>query len=460
MEISKNDIYDIFNKLRDEIVSFDIVDNRKKLEKFLVADSGGRKDNVFVRRSPVPVSLLIYYLMRHNPVSSQISIEEFFDQIDSSPVSKSAISQRRSRLSPDIFKYLNRILISECYNKAGETFHKWHGWHLIACDGSQLSLPDTDSVAKEFRRYHYRVPSGRAGLTFPMTKCLMISDVLNQITLCGALYPHNADERQAYLELLPEFVNNAPFNLKQTICLLDRGYYSLKLMQDIANSGMKYVVRVQLTPKVVRNFIACGKSEEIIEWLPSENTSLGRDADWKNRGSKPIKIRLVRVKLKNGEIEVLATNLTSEQVSACDMNDLYSKRWGIEIDYLHYKHVYEIEAFTGARPICIHQDFYAVMLCHNLVSLLIDSQKAAVQQRNLHKKLKYQTNTAIFVGIFFLGFNEMMILGQAGPKIDYLLEAATSYLTPIKNNRSYPRRRKKHKSSDRNLTRTNRKRVY
>lgn len=460
MEISKNDIYDIFNKIRAEIVSFDSVEQHEKLEKFIVADNDGRTDNVFVRRSPVSVSRLIYYLMRHNPVSSQISIEEFFDQIDAGAVSKSAISQKRSRLSPEIFKYLNRMLISECYDRAGNTFHQWHGWYLMSCDGSQFSLPDNDSVADTFKRVHYRVPSGRTGSTFPMSKCLMISDVMNQITICGALYAHNTDERRAFLDLLPEFVANAPFSLLQTICLLDRGYYSLKLMQAIAECGMKYVVRVQLAPKIVQDFIASGKREDIVEWTPTANTSLGRDTEWKNSGSNAVKLRLVRVDLKPDLIEVLATNLTSEQVSARDMKKLYRKRWGIEIDYLHYKHVYEIEAFTGARPICVHQDFYAVMLCHNMVSLLIDSQKAAVKKRNKHKKLKYKTNTAVIVGLFFLSFTDMLVLGRTVQKIDYLIDAATEYLTPIRDGRIYPRKRKKYKSSDRNLTRTNRKRVY
>ena len=42
-----------------------------------------------------------------------------------------------------------------------------------------------------------------------------------------------------------------------------------------------------------------------------------------------IKIRIVKFKLKTGEVEILATNLTSEEFSMMELKSLYKKRWEI-----------------------------------------------------------------------------------------------------------------------------------
>ncbi len=48
------------------------------------------------------------------------------------------------------------------------------------------------------------------------------------------------------------------------------------------------------------------------------------------KGNK-VRLRLVKVVLSTGEIEILATNLMdSEEISLADLKDLYHQRWGVE----------------------------------------------------------------------------------------------------------------------------------
>lgn len=459
MDSLKSCACDIINVLREDIVELEHPENRKLLERFILPDSSGRTDNLFTRRTPLTFSLLLNFIMRHNPLSTQISLNEFFDDIGHRPVTKSALSQKRTRLDPNVFVYLNRKFVHNCYNRMMAGMSQWHGWNLLACDGSNIALPDTDSIAEYFNRHRYSTNTGKAGETFPMAKVLMIYDVLNGITLCGSLNRDTDDERKMLMDLLPEMLCMLPFETSRTICIMDRGYFSLKIIDDMDKTGMKFVVRVQLSSSVVKNFISSGSRECVVEWKPSNYTSLTTDPKWKASGRESLRVRLVRVCLPDGQVEVLATNLSSEEVPASKMKELYFMRWPIEVEYLHYKHAFVIEAFSGGRPICVRQDFFATILAHNMVRLMTVISRDEVERENRHKKLDYKSNMAILVGMFYAMFIEMMVLDEVYRCIDILYDTACKALTPVRDGRKFKRKRKKHKSSDKNITRTNRKRV-
>ncbi len=459
MAFSKNIVFEIFNNFRDRIVNLDTKNGRDELRKFIYPDPDGRKDNIFVRKSPVSCSLLLEYLIRHTPLSTQTNIDVFFDEAGLRPVTKSAISQRRTRLDPQIFVQLNRKFVSECYKTGGADQRSWNGYYLMAADGSQFALHDKEVLGEDFGSSNYANHAVEEGLTCPMAKCVMISDMLNGFTLCSRLFKHNVDERVAFEPLLDEFANVNPFRPHETICILDRGYFSLKIMYLMGKLELKYVIRVSSSSSIIREFIKSGKGEEVVEWRPSSGTSLFEDSQWREEGRPPLKVRLVAVKLKNGETEVLVTNLTSEEVSHSQMKELYFKRWGIEVDYLHYKYVYEIEGFTGARPVCVYQDFYATVLLHNMVCLVIDSQKENVEKKTSHRKLAYKTNCALLAGAFFNSFVDMFVRGHIKEKLEILNIDAIQYLTPVRPDRCFPRERVKYKKGYSHRTKTNRKRA-
>lgn len=450
---------DIINALRNEIVDLDRPENRGILEKYILPDSSGRTDNLFVRRRFLTVSLLLNFIMRHNPLSSQISLYEFFDSIGSCTLSKSALSQRRTRVDAELFVYLNRNFLRRFYTLPEARHPQWHGWHLFACDGSDIALPDTDSLAEYFGRCLYTTNTGKNDASFPMAKALMINDVLNGITLCGSLWPVATDERRMFTDIFTELMHIWPFDLSRSIGIFDRGYFSLKIFKDMDQAGMKFLIRVPLSSCVVKKFVDSGVTEAVIDWKPSNSSSLTNDPQWVKSGRKTISVRLVRVVLPDGQIEVLATNLTSDEVAAPRMKELYFMRWPVEVEYLHYKHALVIEAFSGARPICVRQDFFATILVHNMVRLITVISQEEVRCDNTHKKLDYKSNVAILVGIFYSLYIRMMVQGSVGRCIDILYETACCALTPIRKGRSFPRKRIRHKSSDRNRTRINRKRV-
>ena len=55
----------------------------------------------------------------------------------------------------------------------------------------------------------------------------------------------------------------------------------------------------------------------------------------------------MKIELKTGEIEILATNLTSDEFTLAELKSLYKKRWEIETGFDRLKNYIRIENFSG-----------------------------------------------------------------------------------------------------------------
>jgi len=74
----------------------------------------------------------------------------------------------------------------------------------------------------------------------------------------------------------------------------------------------------------------------------------------------PLKVRLLRIELGDGGIEVLATSLMDYNLYPYELfKEIYFQRWPVEEDYKLLKSRIEIANFTGKSVLAVQQDFYA-----------------------------------------------------------------------------------------------------
>lgn len=116
-----------------------------------------------------------------------------------------------------------------------------------------------------------------------------------------------------------------------------------------------------------------------------------------------IKIRIVKVKLKNDEIEILATNLSKEEFTSEELKELYAKRWEIETGFDRLKNLIRIEDFSGRSRRLIEQDFYANIFLYNLANTIkIDSSKRIMRQPRKRKyEYKYVPNFSKIISLMY-----------------------------------------------------------
>ncbi len=82
-------------------------------------------------------------------------------------------------------------------------------------------------------------------------------------------------------------------------------------------------------------------------------------------------VRFVKVRYRDGEIEVLVTSLLDEKkYLALVFKELYNLRWGVECFFGVIKERVKIDNFTGKTVISVKQDFFSTMFITGLESLL------------------------------------------------------------------------------------------
>ncbi len=196
-----------------------------------------------------------------------------------------------------------------------------------------------------------------------------------------------------------------------------------------------------------KKFAESGKAQSIITLEPSKRAI--ETCKEKGLPTTALTLRLVRVELKNGEIEVLITNLMDERIfPANEFKALYHLRWGIEENYKRLKQWVEIENFSGKSALSVKQDFYAKVLTTNLISMIANEAQAKVERATSHRQHAYQVNFAQAISkmkntvLEFLYASTQYLKKKLKDFIDYI--ACT--IEPVRKERSYNRPKSKMKN--------------
>lgn len=272
-------------------------------------------------------------------------------------VTKGALSQARAKLNPYAFTRLHEITIETFYEDA--PYDKWNSFRLLAVDGSVLNLPYSDSIIEEFGREDYITKS--SGVK-SMARCSLLYDVLNQVTLDAQISGYRTSEKtllESHLDLL-----------KQGDLLLgDRGYAYSSIIHWLSERKVDFCFRFHDHKlNVVKEFL---KSEEQEKEFDFHLGSRSKKALGFSKATKPVRVRLIKVKLDNGTIEVLGTSLINkEKYPVKIFKSLYQKRWGVEEAFKMLKSRMNLEDFSGKTARSIRQDFHAKILMMTLCAVM------------------------------------------------------------------------------------------
>ena len=184
--------------------------------------------------------------------------------------------------------------------------------------------------------------------------------------------------------------------------------------------------------------MASGLAEEIVTLHPGYQAR--KECLVRQLSTEPLTVRLIRVELDTGDIEVLATSLLD---SACFpvavFKELYHQRWPVEEDYKVMKSRIEFENFTGTSVLAVYQDFHAKVFTKNLTSILAYPAQQVVRRNSQGKKYVYQVN---MTNAFSKMKDTVVLLFQRTtilPILNRLWLVMTQVIEPIRPGRSYPR---------------------
>jgi hypothetical protein len=351
--------------------------------------------------------------------SLQVEIDKYMELTDpeiEKPMTKQAFSKARHKILPEAFKELFEMTGITVAENNG--FGKYRGYRIFAIDGSELQLPKSEEISAKFRQTRGSFsPHGRASI---------LCDVITGYTVHANLDTTEVGERKLAMEHLEYF---KPHKKSKDLILCDRGYPSKDLIRYLDSNGFKYLMRLQKSFNA--EIDATDKSDFHVQIFGC-------------------KVRVVKLPLSTGEIEILITNLSRTAFKTDDFLPLYHLRWGVETKYNTLKNKLDIECFSGKTLVTVMQDFYATMYLSNIAAAVKAESDGVIRDENSGKILKrdYKTNENILIGK--LKDKLIMILlsdnnEQRQLLLDKLVLQVARYRTAIVPERSSPRPVSSHK---------------
>ena len=385
----------------------------------------------FTRQRKLGFVTCAVLILQKSVKSLQIKLNEFSDYLEGQRVTAGAYTQARAKLSPTLFYDLNKKCYAQRWYDAGD-YKRYKGHRLLAVDGSKIRLPDSKTTREEFGSIRIKNQYGIGSYTGAQSSVMY--DVFNEFIVDSALAHGKTSEKELafqHLELCRE----------KDLIIFDRGYSGYELFATITQRNLDFLCRCSKNAfGVVQDFISNEKQKDkVVTLTPCKD--IQSKVIQKNL-LESLKIRLVKVVLKTGEIEILATSLVDKSKYPCkDFKKLYAARWGVETFFDKIKNRLALENFSGKTAISVKQDFYSTMLITSIESELT----VPVNDKLIHKSNnKHQQKVCKSVSFNAIKHKIINLLFCRDIEYDSLVEQLQQLFSkntiPIRPNRSSTRK--------------------
>ena len=331
----------------------------------------------FSRNRKLSFSKLIFLFVsiEGNTLSRELRHAFKFSSDHPSP---SAFCQRRAKLLPSA--------LPQCFKLFTESFpcsKRFHGYRLIACDGSAIACPYNPSDASTFVQNN----SNSRGCN--LIHLSAFYDLCEKQYVDAVLSFGNAIHESAdFITMLKRFPDHDP-----AIFIADRGYESYNAFAHLIQEKRRFVFRVKAPDSnkilhgldlpvgipfdLTMDFSLAAHVSKRLKSSPLPYHILKKGHfdffDQSPDAIYPFHLRFVSVPLANGSFEYLITNLDSKEFSSQMLFRIYALRWGIETSFRDLKYTIGLTNFHSKKAEFICQEIFARMILFNLCQLFVAS---------------------------------------------------------------------------------------
>lgn len=394
------------------------------------------KCNVFVRNRKMPLSDLLQTMINRKGLSLTLELRNYMKITHpGESISKPGYLKQRMKLNPEAFQDLYHFHNCNFYSDPGyETFK---GYLILAADGSDITIPTTNETLAMYGTASRKntKPQAQIGLG-------CIYDVMNRLILesdCNKVKFDEMRVAEQQLDRLPKTIGDKPY-----VVIMDRGYPSTPAFIHMIEKGILFLARLK-TSDYKKEQHSLTQEDNIVE-IRLDKTRIrhyeGTPDGERMKELGAITLRIVKVRLENGDFEILATNIPSEAIGAKDIAVLYPMRWGIETAYETLKSRLQLENFTGTKPQLLLQDIYSTIYVSNLAEDIILDVTRELDEKEKYMKHQMAINQTVSIGILK---NDLIyiLLEKDGDKREMLMqqlyEDISQNLVPVRPDRHYYR---------------------
>lgn len=369
------------------------------------------KDTAFVRERKLNAKLLLFLILHRVYTSLQLDLDDFYDGIGYDHVTKQAFSKARQQLNPEFVRHFFDITAEEAAkDKATPSYE---GMRLIAIDGSDIALENAPELKQVFGCSGSKKDAATA-------LCSTAYGPLDHVIYDCRIDSYTKDERdlaRLHVKRLLEL------GLKGSLLLFDRWYPSAEFIAFLRKNGFPFVMRARSKWNLEADKV---KTQD---WITLEHEE------------KHFSVRVLKVKLPNGETETLLTSLNQKQLPIGKAAGLYFKRWAVEISYDLIKSKLQLENFSGKTVVSVKQDFYATMYLANLATFIAAESDVKIAEVDAPKNLKYlrQSNRNRTIHVLRKAFIRLLLEPDAAIRdamLQRIVDTIAQKPVPIVPNRS------------------------
>ena len=320
------------------------------------------------RERLLPAPAVVYYVMamalwREAPLEEVLRVAceglQWLSggQADAVQASKSAISQARTRLGPQVIHRLaQRVLRPLAPPGAPGAWYR--GLRVMALDGSCMDVADERANAE-----YFGYPAASRGQSaFPQARVLGLVECGTHVIVSADIAPYARSENSMAAERLPSWLR------KDMLVMADRGFYSFKLWTLACLSGAALLWRVSSTIKLpAQQVLSDGSYLSTV--FDSEDTA-------RRHGRT---VRVVEYTLADSAVptqdsyRLVTTLLDPEQAPGQELAALYHERWEIEGVFDEFKtHLRANSTVLRSKtPDLVLQELWGLLLAHFAIRQLM-----------------------------------------------------------------------------------------
>ncbi len=380
------------------------------------------------RPARVPLTQLLPALTFH-VMQGPGTLGEHFEELFGESFADSSWADRRARLPWDVFADLMRRMLRRQATRSQHEGAFWHGWRLLALDGTQFSLTNPPQVTRSVRKARSR--RGRAAFAKLPTAVLLEVGLHNP--LAAAMGRHGESEWALARTLLDQIPAGA-------LLLADRLYgcpaFVAPLQAVCDRVGSHFLIRAQSVVKgrVVRQLPDGSRLLELPLRRPQRPTP-----EMTSLTVREIRVQIGRPGHRATEVRLWTSLLNPKEAPALDLAQLYARRWEQELYFREVKrHVRHGDLLHSHTVDTGAQEIAALVLA----SALLAVERARVANGTIPPlRVSFAKMLRVVEGMWFtLDFAAGVFTEE---QTEYVLkkmyERMQRYVTPRRRARSCPR---------------------
>jgi hypothetical protein len=266
---------------------------------------------------------------------------------DPTVISEAAFAKARQRM-PMAFWIELIILLGEQFEEQHAARHDFHGFRILAMDGTRIDLPECQELCQ-----HFGTAKNVFGRQQPQARMVMLQFPFTRMPYRYELAPVSCGEVTLALSLCGHL-------RKRDLVLLDAGFWSYGLLWRIQSQGAFFALRLKSDVKFV-TVRRLGSSERLVRWTPKDSRG-----NWRKAGlPKSIDLRVIEYHVRGFRRQAIVTNVLSQKAisredwtrlsTSCQdthrklLPGLFSRRWEIETSYYEMKVIQGMEGNLRSR---------------------------------------------------------------------------------------------------------------